>query len=104
MTELEDVLWDDPVDVLHRHLVSHPKKGVREDALTSAVRIRAEMWNSRLSKSVGDGAADAVVAALDMSTPQGWCCKKVLSVGINDEGTSPTRVRLNMLANVSPQC
>jgi hypothetical protein len=43
MTELEDEVWDDPVDVLHRRLVSHPRKGVPEDALASAVRARAEM-------------------------------------------------------------
>jgi hypothetical protein len=43
MTELKDDVWDDPVDVLHRRLISHPWTGVPEDALTSEVRIRAEM-------------------------------------------------------------
>jgi hypothetical protein len=43
MTQLEDEAWNDPVDVLHRRLVSHPRKGVPEDALASAVRARAEM-------------------------------------------------------------
>jgi hypothetical protein len=62
------------------------------------------MWTSRLAESVGDGAADAVVVALDMSTPQGRRRKKVVSVGINDEGTTPTRARLNVLADVRPQC
>jgi hypothetical protein len=61
------------------------------------------MWTSRLAESVGDGAADAVVVALDMSTPQGQRRKKVVSVGINDEGTTSTRARLNVLADVSPQ-
>jgi hypothetical protein len=28
------------------------------------------MWNLRLAESVGDGATDTVVVALDMSTPQ----------------------------------
>jgi hypothetical protein len=58
----------------------------------------AEMWTSRLAESAGDGAADAVVVALDMSTPQGQRRKKRVSVGINDEGTTPTRSRLNVLA------
>jgi hypothetical protein len=65
-------------------------KDAPEDALTSAVRAPAEMWTSRLAESVGDGAADAVVVALGMSTPQGRRRKKVLSVNIDDEGTTPT--------------
>jgi hypothetical protein len=60
---------DDPVDFLYLRLVSHPRTGVLEDALTSAVRARAEMRTSRLAESVGDSAANAVVIALDMSTP-----------------------------------
>jgi hypothetical protein len=56
MTKLEDEVWDDPVDVFHRRLVSHPRKDVPEDALTSSVRICAEIRTSRLAKSVGDGA------------------------------------------------
>jgi hypothetical protein len=56
------------------------------------VRTRAEMWTSRLVESVGDGAADTVVIALDMSVPQGQRRKKAVSVGINDEGTTPIRV------------
>jgi hypothetical protein len=43
MTELEGEVWDDPVDVLHRRLVSHPWKGVQEDVLTSAVHTLSEM-------------------------------------------------------------
>jgi hypothetical protein len=62
------------------------------------------MWNLRLAESVGDGAADAVVVALDMSTPQARRRKKAVSVGINDVGTTPTRARSNVLADVSPQC
>jgi hypothetical protein len=104
MTELKEEFWDNAVDVLHRRLVIHPRKGVPEDALTTAVRICAEMWTSRLAESVGDGAADAVVVALDMFTLQGRRRKKASSVGINDEGTTPTHARLNVLANVSPQC
>jgi hypothetical protein len=34
MIELEDEVWDDPVDIL---FVSQPQKGVPEDALTSSV-------------------------------------------------------------------
>jgi hypothetical protein len=68
------------------------------------VRARAEVWTSRLAESVGHGAADAVVVALDMSIPQGRRLKKAVSVGINDKVTTPTRARLNELANVSPQC
>jgi hypothetical protein len=68
MAELEGDVWDDPVGDLHRLLVSHPRKGVPEYALTSEVRTRAEMWTSRLAESVGDGAADAVVVALHMFT------------------------------------
>jgi hypothetical protein len=62
------------------------------------------MWTSRLAKSVEDGAADAVVVALDLPTPQGRRRKKDVSVGINDEGTILTRTRQNVLADVSPQC
>jgi hypothetical protein len=57
MTELKDEVWDNPLDVLHRRLVSHPRKGVPEDALTSAVRSRTAVWTSRLVKAVGDDAA-----------------------------------------------
>jgi hypothetical protein len=35
------------------------------------------MWNLRLAESVGDGAVDAVVVALDMSTRQAQRRKKV---------------------------
>jgi hypothetical protein len=70
MTELEDEVWDDPVDILHRRLVGHPEKGVPEDALTSAVSTRAEMWTSRLAESVGDGAADACGCAVYVKSSQ----------------------------------
>jgi hypothetical protein len=53
MTDLEDEVWDDPVDLLPRTLVSHPRKGVPEEALSSAVRAPAEMSTSRLAESVG---------------------------------------------------
>jgi hypothetical protein len=53
------------------------------------------MWNSRIAESFGDGAAVAVVVALGMSTPQGRRRKKVVSVGINDAGTTSTQARLN---------
>jgi hypothetical protein len=46
----------------------------------------------------------AVVVVLDMSTPQARRRKKVLSVGISDEETTPTQARLNVLADLSPQC
>jgi hypothetical protein len=36
-----------------------------------------------------------------MSTRQGRRRKKVESVGINDVGTTPTRARFNVLADVS---
>jgi hypothetical protein len=62
------------------------------------------MWNLRLAESVGDGATDVVVVALDKSTLQARRRKKVQSVGINDVGTTPTRARLSVLADVSPQC
>jgi hypothetical protein len=88
MTGLEDEVWDDPVDLVLRILVSHRRTGVPEDALTSAVRAPAEIWTLRLVESVGDGAADAVMVVLDMSTPQGRRRKKVVSVGISDEGTT----------------
>jgi hypothetical protein len=61
------------------------------------------MWNLRLGESVGYGATDAGVVALDMSTPQARRRKTVVSVGINNEGIIPTRARLNVLAEVSPQ-
>jgi hypothetical protein len=89
MTGLDDDSWDDPVHLVPRNLVSHHRKGVPEDALTSAVLAPAEMWTSRLAESVGDGVADAVVVALDMSTPQARRREMVLSVGINDVGTTP---------------
>jgi hypothetical protein len=104
MVELEEEAWDNPVGVLNRLLDSHPRKGVPEDALTSAVLARAEVWTSHLAESAGDGAADAIVVALKMSTPQSQRRKKAVSVGINDEGTTPTHARLNRLANVSPKC
>jgi hypothetical protein len=71
MTGLDDEVWDDPVQKFPRILVSHRRTGVPEDALTRAVCNRAEMQTSRLAESVGDGAANVVVVALDMSTPQG---------------------------------
>jgi hypothetical protein len=71
MIGLDGDVWDDPVHLVPRILVSHRRTGVPEDALTSAVRASAEMWNLRVAGSVGDGAADAVVIALDMPTPQG---------------------------------
>jgi hypothetical protein len=37
MTELEGEVWDHPVGVPHRRLVSHPRKGVLEDSLTNGV-------------------------------------------------------------------
>jgi hypothetical protein len=67
----------DPIDVLHRRLVSHPRTGVPENALKSAVRARAEMRTTCLAESVGDGAADTVLVALDISTLQGRLCKIV---------------------------
>jgi hypothetical protein len=104
MTDLEDEVWDDPVNLVPRILVSHRRKGFSKDALISAVRARAEMWTSRLAESAGYGAADAVVVALDESTPQGRRRKKVVSVGIYDEGTTLKGARLKVLADVSPQC
>jgi hypothetical protein len=104
MTELEDNVWDDPVYSLHCILVSNPRKGIPKDGLPIAVRTRAEMWTSRLAGSVGDSAADSGVVALDMSTPQDRRRKQVLSVGINDERTTPTRAQLNVLADMIPQC
>jgi hypothetical protein len=104
MTGMNYEVWDDPVHNFHRILVSHRPTGALEGALTRAVRAPAAMWNSRLTESVGDGAADAVVVALDMSTPQARRRKKVVSVGISDVGTTPTRARLSVLADVSPQC
>jgi hypothetical protein len=62
------------------------------------------MWDLRLAKSVGDGSTDAVVVALDMSTLQARRRKKIVSVRINDVGTTPTRARLKVRADVSPQC
>jgi lysophospholipase L1-like esterase len=64
----------------------------------------AEMWNSSLAESVGDDTADAAVVALDVSTPQGRRRKMVVSIGMNDLGTTPTQARLNVLADVNPQC
>jgi hypothetical protein len=88
MTGLEDEVWDNPVHNVPRILVSHRQTGAPDGSLARAVRAPAEMWNSRLAESVGDGAEDAVVVALDMSTPQGRRRKKVVSVGINDVGTT----------------
>jgi hypothetical protein len=103
MTDLEDEVWDDTVHNFHLILVSPSRKGAPEGVLTRAVPAPAAMWNLHLAKSVGDGATDTAVVALDMSTPQGRRRKKVLSVGINDVETTPTRARLNVLANMSPQ-
>jgi hypothetical protein len=86
MTELKDEVWDDPVHNVPRILVSHRRTGVPEVALTSVVRTHTEMRTSRLAESIGDGAADAVVVALDMSTPKGWRRKKVLSVASTVKG------------------
>jgi hypothetical protein len=58
----------------------------------------------RLAESVGDGATVAVMVALDMSALQARRRKKVESVEIDGVGTTPTRARLNLLADVSPQC
>jgi hypothetical protein len=99
---LEDDVWVNPVDVLHRRLVSRPRKGVLEDALTRACLRRGV--DIAFAESVRDGTADAVVVALDMSTPQGRRRKKAVSVGISDEVITSTHARLNGLANVSPLC
>jgi hypothetical protein len=51
------------------------------------------MWTPRFAEFFGDGAADAVVVALDMSYPQGQRRKEAVSVGINDKdhpGAFPT--------------
>jgi hypothetical protein len=77
MTELEDEVWDDPVHNVPRILVSHRRAGATEGALIRAVRTRAEMWNSRLAESIEDSTADAVVVALDLSTPQGLRRKRL---------------------------
>jgi hypothetical protein len=77
MAELERDVWDDLVDLPLRILGSHPRKGVPEDALKRAVRAPAEMWTSRLAESVGDGAADAVVIALDMSTRKAGAVRRL---------------------------
>jgi hypothetical protein len=103
MTGLDYEVWDGPVQkyvlftkfapvgVVEKYvriLVSHRRTGSPEDALTRAVRAPAAMWNLRLAKSVGDGATDAVVVALDMSTPQARRRKEFESVVINDVGTT----------------
>jgi hypothetical protein len=106
MTGLDDEVWDDPVRNVPRILVSHRRAGqaFRKAPLQVRSVPFAEMWTSRLTAFVEDGAADAVVVALDMSNPQGQRPKKVVSVGINDVGTTPTRAQLKVLADVSPQC
>jgi hypothetical protein len=58
----------------------------------------------RASRSPSEMVLQMPVVALDMYTPQARRRKKVVSVGINDIGTTPTRARLNVLADVSPQC
>jgi hypothetical protein len=98
VTGLDYEVSDDPVHNFHRILVSHRRTGAPEDALARAVRAPAAMWNLRLAESVGDGAADTVVVALNMSTPQARRRKNDVSVGINDVGTTPTRARLKVLA------
>jgi hypothetical protein len=67
MAGLDYEVWDDPVHNFYRIIVSHRRTGVPEDDLSSAVRAPAAMWNSRLAESVGDGADDSVVVALDRS-------------------------------------
>jgi hypothetical protein len=104
MTGLDYEVWYDNVHNFSRILVSHRRTGAPEGALTRTVRAPAAMWTLRLVESVGDGAADAVVVALDISTRQARRRKKALSVGINEVGTTPTRARFNVLADVSPQC
>jgi hypothetical protein len=91
MTGLDYEVWDDRVHNFHRILVIHRRTGAPEVALTRAVRAPAAMWNLRLAESVGDGATDAVVVALDMPTPQARRRKMIVSVGINEVGTTPTR-------------
>jgi hypothetical protein len=75
-----------------------------QGVFTRAGRAPAAMWNLCLAESVGVCATDAVVVALDMSTPQARRRKKVVSVSINDVGTTPTRAQLYVLADVSSQC
>jgi hypothetical protein len=104
MTVLDHEVWNYPVHYFHRILFSDRRTGAPEGALTRAAFAPAAMWNSRLAESVGDSATDAVVVALDMSTPQARRRKAVVSVGINEVGTTPTRARLKVLADVSPQC
>jgi hypothetical protein len=77
MTGLDYEVWDDTVHNIHRILVSHRRAGAMEGAITRAVRAPAAMWNSPLAESVGDGATDAVVVALDMSNPQYRRRKKI---------------------------
>jgi hypothetical protein len=60
-------------------LVSHRRTDAPEDAHTRTARAPAAMWNLRLAESVRNGATDAVVVALDMSTRQGRRRKKVLN-------------------------
>jgi hypothetical protein len=103
MTGLNHDVLNDRVHNFPRILFSHRRAGAPEDAVTRAGRAPASMWNLRLAESVGDGATDAVVVALDMSTRQGRRRKKVESVGINEE-IMPTRARFNGLADVRPQC
>jgi hypothetical protein len=84
MTGLDRDVWNDRVHNFPRILVSHRQAGATEDTVTRAGRAPASMWNLRLAESVGDGATDAVVVALDMSTLQARRRMKVVSVGIND--------------------
>jgi hypothetical protein len=91
MTGSDYEAWSDPVHNFPLILVSHRRTGAPEDALARAGRAPSAMWNLRLAESVGDGAADAVVVALDTSIPQARRRKKVVSVCINDVGTTRTR-------------
>jgi hypothetical protein len=68
-TGLDHEVLNHPVHNLHRILFSHRRTGAPEDALTRTARAPAAMRNLRLAESVGDGATDAVVVAMDVSTP-----------------------------------
>jgi hypothetical protein len=84
MTGLDFEVWDDPVCNFHRILVNYHRTGVPEDAVTRAARAPAALWNLRLAESVGEGASDAVVVALDMSSPQARRRKKLVSSFFHD--------------------
>jgi hypothetical protein len=102
--EYHDPVWNEPVWIMMSGMIAFIIFAASSSVIAGQAprkvplqeRAVAAMWNLRLAESVGDGATDAVVVVLDMSTRQGRRRKQVASVGIDGVGTTPTRARLKV--------